>query len=66
MADNKHANDEYENPGAVTAAAPPPPEIFPEQIEEEKQAAKDNAEQASPREQDSSRQRAQARQGQKP
>ena len=46
--DKKHANDEYVNPGAVTSAAPPPPEIFPDELDEQKQDAKDNAEKATP------------------
>ena len=52
MADEKkHANDEYINPGSRTAAAPIPPEVFPEKLAEEKAEAKDNAEVADePRE----------------
>jgi len=62
MAEKKHANDDYVNPGAVTAAPPPPPEIFPDKIEEEKQEAKDNADQATPAQRERSEQRAAARQ----
>ena len=52
MADEKkHANDEYINPGSATAAAPVPPEVFPDKLAEQKAEAKENAEEAEePRE----------------
>ena len=40
MADEKkHANDEYINPGSRTAAPPVPPEVFLDQLAEEKAEA---------------------------